>query len=935
MIGKKNQAVPEDNTGITPVAPDEAQPQEPLFEPDDPVSLLTGDANPQPQIQPTEEMAMLGLGRLGRALTGQVRPPSVTGGAARATEQEAESVLEQYSIGKVVDPARTPNRNFSLNYIGSADDFDEEVTRMMDIVAEEREFGTAEGMGPRAHATTIRAAREERINIEEFLGRKLRGGPKNADELTAMRMMLTEAAYELKEKAGTIVNENGQRLPTVTDEDMYDFRQMLNTYAAMQYKFQGAVKEVGRMLNAMQIPVGTDPLGGTNMSELLMRQGGGARGTTKAAAAIFQAKTPEEIAHLARGSWLQRAGRGLYEVWINGLLSGGATHVKNISGNFVTSVLTIPEHYLAAGIGKVRGGADRITIGETNARMYGMAQGYNEGIRLAFRNFWNNDGTEAAIEGVNAGKMDFYRKPEFSAENFGVNENHWFGKGIDMLGHWYVRLPGRVLQAEDDLFQAVGYRMELNAQAYSRTLSEGFEEGSDEFYNRLNEIVLDPDFQLHEQAREFAKYQTFTNELEGPWSNAVQLVQSTPVGKMFLPFVRTPINILKYATARTPFAALLPSWRADIAAGGAKRDLAMARVGLGTMMAVTLTSAVNHYGEDGSYRPRITGAPPRNPKMAELWREYGITPYSIYMDGEYVPYNWAEPFGMQLSMIADFNHMLHHVQDPQMKQDMMVAYVSALATYTTDKSYVQGFKQLMDLVNQGPTSGALRMPSSFVPTWLANVRKDVDPVTRETRFATPAWDVSEADDTERALAGGVGRMLAYFKNRIPGWSDELAPRTDVWGEVLYLGEPIWQWHSISPAVGHGIHYEPATVELIQNGVSGREPTPVVTVETMQGKIKVDLMQHEKGQDLFFDLRQKIGRARRAQVTEAIQSQYYIDAGVAGEERAEALDMAMGAGRTQGINEFKMEYNDQLQELALAEFARREATVPSQLPGLMP
>ena len=58
----------------------------------------------------------------------------------------------------------------------------------------------------------------------------------------------------------------------------------------------------------------------------------------------------------------------------------------------------------------------------------------------------------------------------------------------------------------------------------------------------------------------------------GPW-NPLTFV---------LPFVRTPVNIARYAFERTPFAPLVGQWRADIAAGGARADLALARMSTGT-----------------------------------------------------------------------------------------------------------------------------------------------------------------------------------------------------------------------------------------------------------------------------------------------------------------------------------------------------------------
>src|SRR3546814_14591197 len=60
------------------------------------------------------------------------------------------------------------------------------------------------------------------------------------------------------------------------------------------------------------------------------------------------------------------------------------------------------------------------------------------------------------------------------------------------------------------------------------------------------------------------------------------LFRSAPSLKLILPFVRTPTNLIKFAGERSPFAPMMESWRKDFAAGGARRDLALAKVMVGS-----------------------------------------------------------------------------------------------------------------------------------------------------------------------------------------------------------------------------------------------------------------------------------------------------------------------------------------------------------------
>ena len=75
------------------------------------------------------------------------------------------------------------------------------------------------------------------------------------------------------------------------------------------------------------------------------------------------------------------------ESQINSLLSGPRTHVVNFVGNALTSIYSLPEQALTAGIGKALGSADRSFIGEVGARVTGLANASVEGLARAKKAF--------------------------------------------------------------------------------------------------------------------------------------------------------------------------------------------------------------------------------------------------------------------------------------------------------------------------------------------------------------------------------------------------------------------------------------------------------------------------------------------------------------------------------------------------------------------
>ena len=123
------------------------------------------------------------------------------------------------------------------------------------------------------------------------------------------------------------------------------------------------------------------------------------------------------------------------------------------------------------------------------------------------------------------------------------------------------------------------------------------------------------------------------------------MANKLPGVKLIVPFIRTPTNILKFAMERTPLAPIMKSVRADILAGGARRDTALARISMGSMaMAVTAS-----YAAQGV----ITGGGPSDPALKSHLYNQGWQPYSVKIGDKYYAYGRLEPLGMMMGLAAD------------------------------------------------------------------------------------------------------------------------------------------------------------------------------------------------------------------------------------------------------------------------------------------
>ena len=98
--------------------------------------------------------------------------------------------------------------------------------------------------------------------------------------------------------------------------------------------------------------------------------------------------TPQEVSKFVQDSQKRTFGRMLLEYWINGLISGPATHTTYMAGNTLLALESAgPERAAAALIGKVRSALGRegetVQMGEVGAGLKGAVKGLPGAISAA------------------------------------------------------------------------------------------------------------------------------------------------------------------------------------------------------------------------------------------------------------------------------------------------------------------------------------------------------------------------------------------------------------------------------------------------------------------------------------------------------------------------------------------------------------------------
>jgi len=713
-----------------------------------------------------------------------------------SSEENAEDILTAppgYESGRPSAEDIT-QRNLNFDNIESTDD----VKTLLDTVSEQQDHSyNTTRRGTVSHEQTQMEAEvyaHENDMLTKLLGRKP-GDAFNAAQITAARNLLVDSAEKLQKLAQQITEVGGN------DLEILKFRQAIAKHSAIQAQVSGMTAEAGRALNAFKIPA---QAGKVRMKQLkdIVESSGGSATAEKLAILIADAGDPYAISEVTRKFAYSTKTDMLLEYWINGLLSGLTTHAVNITGNALTAIWSVPERFLAGSIRKLRRSPDGVQMGEVVAQAYGMIQGFNDGLKLGWIALKTGEPSDPmmklehharnAITGKNVSNTMLGKTKVFGLSPAQVEAGGVIGKAVDLLGEG-IRLPGRFLGAEDEFYKAIGYRMELHAQAYRQATLEGLE--GDRLAQRIQQLVEHPTEEIHLSADTMAQYQTFTKPLGKAGKKVQELASIAPVLRFVMPFIRTPVNILKYVGERTPVAWMSDSVRADILAGGAKSDIALARISLGSMLLVS--------GGMLGWEEKVTGN--LSGPVKKAYYRKGMMPNAVKVGDKWYGINRLDPLGAFFTMSADIAQIIKYADSDTDITEATTAVAHAVSKGLLSKTYLRGVSEVLSAINSRDEEEMKRVlsryPATFMPatSLLAGVERAMDPTLRET-FG----------------------VLDAVKARIPGLSDDLPPRRNLWGDPIILEGGLGP-DMISPIYTSTEKYSLADDEIINNDVNVRKP----------------------------------------------------------------------------------------------------------------
>ena len=662
-----------------------------------------------------------------------------------------------------------------------------------------------------SHEDTVAMAGELGLTFEQLNSRR-RGQAFNAEELTAARFMHQSVFDELQSTAKLAADPK-----TATDAVKSRLAKMILLFDASAEQTLGATAEAGRALSAMRIMAGPTKQGITETRAALAHFKDLAGDDMGLLAQRIAGLDPAGLSRVLRAAKTRTAGEKFIDLWINyGLLSGPQTHVTNMLSNTATALWTIPETYIAGGVGALRSGyakalgreaPERVFLREGNARVLGFIEGARDGLTALGK---------AIHTGQESELFSQQSKVEYPTR----------------------RLPGRLLMAEDELFKNIGYRQELHARAVRAAASEGLTGTA--YRDRVASIIEDPPPAIKQAALDNADYQTFTSKLGPVGSSVMGFSNSHPAVKLILPFVRTPTNIFKFALERTPVAALMRETVVEkVRKGGPDSDTIHGRLAFAAGTLALLSSEV--------IGGRITGAGPSNPEERRIWL-LNHQPYSVKVGDKWVSYGRVEPLASLLGLTADYSEIVAHMDDEEQRDRVAVDLTLAITRNLTNKTFVSGLTRALLALNDPERYGetwAESMASSLIPAGVAQVNRALsaehggDPIIRE-----------------------VDGILDSVKARVPSYSATLPPKRNVWGEALTYNQGIGP-DIASPLYSSSAVPDPVSVEVERAGARLGLPTKEV-----QG---VPLTTHE-----YSTLQQMVGVPAKQAITKLITGPGYRD-----------------------------------------------------------
>lgn len=421
-------------------------------------------------------------------------------------------------------------------------------------------------------------------------------------------------------------------------------------------------------------------------------------------------------------------GEVLDEVRYTNMLSSPLTHIINFTGNVGQLAVQVPRKILA-------GGYDWAMSGLTGSERKRFTSEAGPFVKDAI----------SSLPSALSGSLKVL-KGEAPITNLDLNKIPTGSRALELYS-----TPLRMLEAGDIFFKTIlqgGESAALRHRASKQGVDRSFESISSQAEKDALETLFRGELYKSGQGWMLNLIDDTTSLIR----NAQQKKAIGPIARLTVPFVQTPMNILKQGVEYSPlgFANMIRS-RGDVA-----DQLAKATIGSAVMAGAGIISAGGN----------ATWATPTSQKERSEFFASGRQPYSIKIGDKWYSYSKIGPLAYPVAMSAAIQHALKDNDD---EQALYTAgkIAAMVADFFTDQSYLQTVGDIVDALkgdNFKQTRLIASIPQQMVPyrAFQGWVTRMIDPIYRK---------VDWKDGIPIAIAQSMQSQIPFLSQNLPAYRD--------------------------------------------------------------------------------------------------------------------------------------------------------------------
>ena len=401
--------------------------------------------------------------------------------------------------------------------------------------------------------------------------------------------------------------------------------------------------------------------------------------------------------------WQRAGANGLKSALYNGYLGTTTSQIRNITGNAVNVVL----RPIAQAIGFTMQGRHeeaRIML----AAFHGFGEMLDETFKIA-KMSWDDTAVDSQVVRYDAGETNMSALVDNMLAQAKTDGEKAAAAVVrlqyNMFNHPWARMPTRGLGAVDDAVRTLVARMELKKEAmrHSFEVGNGFKVDTDR-YAKLVDLKMDGKGNiLDEELLNVTKDVTFQRDLKFLGEDLQNMAEKYPPMKLFLPFIKTPTNVLITTSSYIPgwtripgsdripiFGQFAHEYRAVMQGNDeAAKALYKGREAIGLLVATKATML--------AAAGLLTGNGPMDREKRQIWLRNN-QPNSIKTPFGWVSYETIEPLNTIFSMAADLTQIARAGNESLYDRGFF-QFAYTLAASVTDKSYFKGLADASNMIN--------------------------------------------------------------------------------------------------------------------------------------------------------------------------------------------------------------------------------------------